>query len=118
MERVCFVARVRPDHIAEYRRRHARVWPELLLEIERAGRRNYSVFLGEDGLLVGYYETDDDRAGAAFLAHAPASARWEAEMAPLLEGVSGRVDQSARTLVEVFNLGAQLAARADDPPVA
>jgi L-rhamnose mutarotase len=29
MERVCFLARVRPDQIEEYRSRHREVWPEM-----------------------------------------------------------------------------------------
>ncbi|MCL2732673.1 MAG: L-rhamnose mutarotase, partial [Actinomycetia bacterium] len=41
-ERVCFRLRVRPDRIAEYRARHAAVWPEMLREIAASGRRNYS----------------------------------------------------------------------------
>ena len=29
MERVCFLARVRPDRLEEYRARHRQVWPEM-----------------------------------------------------------------------------------------
>ena len=29
MERVCFLARVRPDRLDEYRERHENVWPEM-----------------------------------------------------------------------------------------
>jgi L-rhamnose isomerase/sugar isomerase len=46
--------------MAEYVERHRAVWPEMLQAIADAGRRNYSLFLRDDGLLVGYYETDDD----------------------------------------------------------
>jgi len=28
MERVCFVGRVRPERLAEYRQRHDAVWPD------------------------------------------------------------------------------------------
>ena len=30
MERVCFLARVRPERLDEYRDRHKDVWPEML----------------------------------------------------------------------------------------
>jgi L-rhamnose mutarotase len=30
MARYCFLLRVRPEHMDEYRRRHADVWPEML----------------------------------------------------------------------------------------
>jgi L-rhamnose mutarotase len=40
MERVCFLLKVRPDRIDEYRRRHASVWPEMLDALRSAGWRN------------------------------------------------------------------------------
>ena len=63
--RVCFQLQVSPELLDEYIARHTPVWPEMLAEIAAAGRRNYSLFLGDGGRLIGYYETDDDdgRAG-------------------------------------------------------
>jgi L-rhamnose mutarotase len=51
--RYCFLLRVRPDRMAEYRRRHAAVWPDMLQALADTGWRNYSLFLADDGLLVG-----------------------------------------------------------------
>ena len=59
MERVCFLLRVRPDRLDEYRERHRAVWPEMRDALSATGWRNYSLFLRDDGLLVGYLETDD-----------------------------------------------------------
>jgi L-rhamnose mutarotase len=109
MARVCFTVQVDPARLAEYRRRHTPVWPEMLREIEAAGRRNYSLFLRDDGLLIGYYETDDDAAGAAYLASSEVAARWEASMQEFFVDLSGRADQSATVVPEVFNLEQQLA---------
>ena len=81
MERVCFQLQVRPDRLDEYVTRHGAVWPDMLNAIADAGRRNYSLFLREDGMLIGYYETDDDAASAAALAADPRTAAWEAEAA-------------------------------------
>ncbi|SDR86365.1 L-rhamnose mutarotase [Microterricola viridarii] len=110
--RVCFQLQLRPERIAEYRERHAAVWPSMLDAIEAAGRRNYSLFLREDGLLIGYYETDDDAASQAALERNPATAPWEAEMAEFFLSAGGRPDQAAPRLTEVFNLEDQLAASA------
>ena len=52
--RVCFRSSVQPGLIDEYRRRHAAVWPEMLHALKDAGWHDYSLFLGEDGLLIGY----------------------------------------------------------------
>ena len=111
MQRVCFQIQVKPERIAEYRERHDPIWPEMLRAIADAGRRNYSLFLRPDGLLIGYYEVDDDDAAQAILAADPVTARWEAEMAEFFVDLGGdRPDQDAPRLVEVFNLEDQLAA--------
>lgn len=110
MARVCFELQVRPELLEEYIARHSPVWPEMLAEIEAAGRRNYSLFLAEGGRLVGYYETDDDEAARAYLAASPVAARWEAEMSRFFVGLDGRADQAATPLREVFNLADQLQA--------
>jgi len=59
MERVCFQLQVKPDRLAEYRDRHAQVWPEMLAALARTGWHNYSLFLRPDGLLIGYVESED-----------------------------------------------------------
>jgi L-rhamnose mutarotase len=114
-QRVCFELRIRPDLIDEYVERHRAVWPEMLAEIAAAGRRNYSIFLGDGGRLIGYYETDDDEAAQAYLANSPVAARWEAEMAAFFAGLDGRPDQDAPVLTEIFHLADQLAAASDSP---
>lgn len=108
--RVCFQLQVQPNRIDEYRQRHAAVWPEMLQAIADAGRRNYSLFLRQDGLLIGYYETDDDAAAQSALESDPRTAAWEAAMAEFFVQLDGRPDQAAPRLLEIFNLEAQLSA--------
>ena len=109
--RVCFRLQVRPDLLDEYRARHASVWPEMLAEIEASGRRNYSLFLADDGELIGYFETDDAAASERYLAQSAVAARWEAEMARFFVALDGRDDQASEHVVEVFNLDAALKSR-------
>lgn len=112
--RVCFQLQVRPDRMAEYVERHRAVWPEMLRAVKAAGRRNYSLFLRDDGLLIGYYETDDDAASAKALADDSRTAAWEAEAAGFFVALPGtRPDQGAPRLAEVFHLEDQLAALPD-----
>lgn len=103
-QRVCFRLKVRPELLDEYRARHASVWPEMLREIEASGRRNYSLFLADDGELVGYFETDDAAASERYLAQSEVAARWEADMARFFVALDGRADQASEQLPEVFNL--------------
>lgn len=107
MARYCFISRVDRRHLAIYRERHAAVWPEMLRALRDAGWRNYSLFLAEDGLLVGYFEADDARAAQARMAATAVNARWQREMAALF-GTEGNPDESFAYLPEVFNLDDQL----------
>ena len=81
MRRVCFLLKVRPDRVEEYRRRHQAVWPEMRAALSDSGWRNYSLFLRDDVLLVGYLETDDFAAAQEAMARTDVNARWQAEMA-------------------------------------
>lgn len=110
-QRVCFTLRVRPDRMAEYRERHAAVWPDMLTALAQTGWTNYSLFLAPDGLLVGYLETEDFDAARQGMADTDVNARWQADMAPFFEGTDGAAaDDSFNILTEVFNLETQLAA--------
>lgn len=105
MQRVCFLLKVRPDRLDEYKERHRAVWPEMLESLRATGWRNYSLFLGADGLLVGYLETEDFAAALDAMAQTDVNARWQAEMAPYFEALDGRrPDEGLLTLEEVFHL--------------
>jgi L-rhamnose mutarotase len=105
VQRVCFVLRVRADRLDGYRARHREVWPELRQALADAGWHNYSLFLDDDGLLVGYLETEDFDAARAAMAATDVNARWQAQMAPFFDGIDGVLpDGAMRPLPEVFHL--------------
>jgi L-rhamnose mutarotase len=105
LERVCFLGRVRPDRLAEYRERHAAVWPEMLDALRDAGWSNYSLFLTGDGLVVGYLETDDYETALARMAGTAVNERWQAGMAPFFAELGGRhPDRGFRRIDEIFHL--------------
>lgn len=104
-DRVCFTLQVAPEQLEEYRRRHAQVWPEMRAALTRAGWGNYSLFLREDGLLVGYLETDDFAAAQQAMATEEVNARWQQEMATLFDGLGGGApDQAMVPIPEIFHL--------------
>jgi L-rhamnose mutarotase len=103
--RICFLLKVRPEKIEEYKIRHAQVWPEMLDALRETGWRNYSLFLRPDGLLVGYLETDDFEKALAGMKIREVNARWQAEMAPFFETLGhGGADDNMLALEEVFHL--------------
>ena len=111
--RVCFTLSVDPDRLDEYRERHAEVWPEMLAALRDAGWHEYSLFLREDGLLIGHLVTDDFPAALAAMERTDVNARWQAEMAPFFR--DGRADHNMHVLEEVFNLDDQLARAHQNP---
>ena len=105
MERVCFLLKVKPECIEEYKARHAAVWPEMLEALRETGWRNYSLFLRDDGLLVGYLETPDFERARREMAAREVNRRWQQEMAPFFEQLEGRrPDEGLLRLEEVFHL--------------
>lgn len=109
MARVCFVSRIRPDRVEEYRARHAQVWPEMLRALHETGWRDYTLHLSPDGLLVGVVDVDDFDAAREAMAARDVNARWQAQMAELF-GADGPPDEGFVVLECVFDLDAQLAA--------
>jgi L-rhamnose mutarotase len=108
MERVCFLLRVRADRLDEYRARHREVWPDMLAALRESGWGNYSLFLREDGLLVGYLETEDFAAAQRAMEATGVNTRWQASMAEFFELPSGerhtRPHPPFQRLEEVFHL--------------
>jgi L-rhamnose mutarotase len=103
MERVAFTMRLLPGAEAEYRRRHAEVWPEMLDALRAAGCRNYSIYLRDDDLF-GCFEVEDFDRFRRLMDAAPINARWQSEMAALIDPCTDPATGFHRRLEEVFRL--------------
>jgi L-rhamnose mutarotase len=109
-QRVCFLLQLKPDRVDDYLHVHQQVWSEMLDALRTAGWHNYSLFLREsDGLVVGYFETDDFAAAQQRMARTDVNAKWQAGMAEYF--VSGSEtdkgaapDEQMRPLSEYFHL--------------
>ena len=96
-----FTMKLKPGGLAEYKRHHDEIWPELVAEIERQGIAQITIF-ENDPVLFLYSEISDpdewDR-----LWHSEIHDKWGEYMAPLMEfNAEGIVDSSE--VREVFNL--------------
>ena len=81
-QRCCFLLHVRPERLAEYVEVHQHVWQEMRQALTECGWRHYSLFLRpEDGLVVGYFESDDTAAAMEAISAQEVNTRWQAEMA-------------------------------------
>jgi L-rhamnose mutarotase len=86
LQRMGFVLGIKPEAIAEYKRIHAAVWPEVLATIAACNIRNYSIYLKEpENLLFAYFEYHgtDFSADSAKMAADPKTQEWWAICSPM-----------------------------------
>ena len=104
MKRIGFQFKVRQDKLAEYKEQHQHVWPEMLSALREAGWHHYTLFLRQDGLVFGYFETERSLADAqAKMAAREVNTRWQEFMAPFTDA-EVRPDESFVELEEYFHL--------------
>lgn len=105
MKRIAFLLKVKEDKINEYVKHHESVWPEMLDALRRTGWHNYSLFMRDDGLLFGYFETPATfEAALDGMSKEEINKRWQEFMAPYFEGIGGHADENMIELKEVFHL--------------
>lgn len=106
MKRVAFQLKVKKERMEEYKRHHKDVWPELLAALQKHGWHNYSLFMREDGLLFGYFETEKNfQAALDGMDKEEINAQWQDFMAPFFESEAGlHADKMMVELEEVFHL--------------
>lgn len=105
-QRVCFLLHLKPNRVQDYLEAHDAVWPEMLDALRDAGWHNYSLFLRpDDGLVVGYLETDDFAAAQRRMAATEVNDRWQAGMAQYFDGPAHTTpDDAMQQLTEYFHL--------------
>jgi L-rhamnose mutarotase len=103
MIRNSFKMQLKPGNVAEYKKRHDEIWPELAREIRAAGISDYSIFLDEETLtLFAVQKLSDGHTGTA-LPNSPIVRKWWNAMAPLME-VNADNSPVVKPLKEVFHL--------------
>ena len=95
--------KLKPGTVAEYKRRHDEIWPELAQAIHAAGISDYSIFLDEKTLTLFAVQTQADSNTVAELPHHPVVQRWWDYMAPLME-VNPDNSPACGELKRVFHL--------------
>lgn len=98
-----FTMKLKPGMVAEYRRRHDEIWPELANAIRAAGISDYSIFLDEATLTLFAVQKLTDNHTATDLPNHPIVKKWWAYMAPLME-VHPDNSPVCGELKEVFHL--------------
>lgn len=95
MQRMGHVIGLRPEHVEEYRRLHADVWPEVLARLAASNISNYSIFLRQpENLMFSYWEYigSEFEADNAAIAADPVTRRWWAICGPMQAPLDSRAD--------------------------
>lgn len=84
MQRFAFTMKLKPGCAAEYQKRHATIWPELVQLLRAAGVHDYAIFLDEETNLLFAVQkqtgaSSQDLGGTAIVQ------QWWAYMADLME---------------------------------
>lgn len=110
MKRYGSVIGLRADQVAEYKKLHAAVWPDVLRMISTCHIRNYSIYLRQldDGrhYLFSYFEYTgaDFAADMAKMAADPTTQKWWAVCKPCQQPLSNRApDEWWADMQEVFH---------------
>jgi L-rhamnose mutarotase len=103
MQRNAFKMKLKPGSVAEYKKRHDEIWPELQKELRAAGVSDYSIFLDEETLTLFAVQKLSDKNSAAALPNSPIVKKWWSYMAPLMD-VHPDNSPVTKPLMEVFHL--------------
>ena len=104
MKRVGFQFKVRSDRLAEYKEQHKKVWPEMLEALRATGWNNYTLFMRADGLIFGYFETEESlQVAQAKMAANEINTRWQESMSSFVDS-NARPDETFIELEEYFHL--------------
>ena len=103
MTRNAFKMQLKPGVVAEYKKRHDELWPELAAALKAAGVSDYSIFLDEETLMLFAVQKLGEKNSAAELPDSPIVRKWWNYMAPLME-TNADNSPAAKPLKEVFHL--------------
>jgi L-rhamnose mutarotase len=84
MQRFAFKMKLKPGYIAEYKKRHDEIWPELAALLKQAGVSDYSIFLDEETNTL-FAVQKQSGASSQDLGSTPIVQKWWAYMADLMD---------------------------------
>ena len=85
MKRAGFAMQLKPGNVAEYKRRHDEIWPDLVAQLESAGVRDYVIYLDPRTHTLYASQKLTEHNSADGLASTEIVKKWWAYMADLME---------------------------------
>lgn len=84
MERFMWIAKIKPGQLAEYKKRHDNIWPEMTELLNQAGIHNYSIW-NVGNQVIGYYECESIDYAAKVQGESKVVDRWNVYMEDVME---------------------------------
>ena len=103
MQRFAFKMKMKPGMKAEYKRRHAEIWPEIAELIRKSGVSDYSIFLDEETNILFGVQKVSGNLGSQDLGFNEIQKKWWDYMADLMD-VNADNSPVSIPLEEVFYL--------------
>ena len=85
MKRVGFKMKLNENQVAEYRKRHDNLWPELKQLLKDAGIRNYTIFWDSETNYLFAFQEVEGEAGSQDLGQHPTVQKWWDYMSDIME---------------------------------
>ena len=102
MTRVAFKMKLKPRFLAEYKKRHDEIWPDLALELSKAGLTDYSIFFDEETNSLFAVQKQSENNTADLLPQTEIVKKWWKYMAEIME-VNPDNSPVSLPLIEVFH---------------
>ncbi len=102
MRRVAFKMKLKPGFLTEYKKRHDEIWPELALELSKAGITDYSIFYDEETHALFAVQKQSESSTADLLPQTEIVRKWWSFMAEMME-VNPDNSPVTSSLAEVFH---------------
>ncbi len=103
MIRTAFKMKLKPDCVAEYKKRHDEIWPELAQAHTDAGISDYSIYFDEETLTLFAFQKRSDHNTADQLKDLEIVQKWWDHMADLMETHPDHMPV-CKPLTEVFHM--------------
>lgn len=103
MTRNSFKMKLKPGSVAEYKKRHDEIWPELLQAHSAAGISDYTIYFDEESLTLFAFQKLESVHTADGLKDLPIVQKWWDYLADLMEVHPSNMP-IVSSLVEVFHM--------------
>ncbi len=103
MHRIAFKMKLFPGYEQEYRKRHDDIWDDMKSLLEKAGVKDFSIFLDEETNILFAYLLIDDPKKLDELPNDPVQKKWWAWMKDIMESHPDNSPVQTK-LTEVFYL--------------